>query len=101
MLGRAIADPNTGEVLAEAGSYIDSVAQLKTFVDAGVETLVHRSIMTCHAEHGICQKCYGWDLATSRPVNIGTAAGIIAAQSIGEPGYAAYDAYVPHRRCCR
>ena len=42
--------------------------------------------MTCHAEHGICQKCYGWDLATSRPVNIGTAAGIIAAQSIGEPG---------------
>ena len=82
----AIADPNTGEVLAEAGSYIDSVAQLKTFVDAGVETLVHRSIMTCHAEHGICQKCYGWDLATSRPVNIGTAAGIIAAQSIGEPG---------------
>ena len=42
--------------------------------------------MTCHAEHGVCQKCYGWDLATARPVNIGTAVGIIAAQSIGEPG---------------
>jgi DNA-directed RNA polymerase subunit beta' len=42
--------------------------------------------MTCHAEHGVCQKCYGWDLATGRPVNIGTAVGIIAAQSIGEPG---------------
>ena len=37
-------------------------------------------------DHGVCQKCYGWDLATSRPVNIGTAVGIIAAQSIGEPG---------------
>ena len=42
--------------------------------------------MTCHAKHGICQACYGWDLASSRPVDIGTAVGIIAAQSIGEPG---------------
>ena len=42
--------------------------------------------MTCHATHGICQACYGWDLASSRPVDIGTAVGIIAAQSIGEPG---------------
>ena len=42
--------------------------------------------MTCHAKHGICQKCYGWDLASGRPVDIGTAVGIIAAQSIGEPG---------------
>ncbi len=42
--------------------------------------------MTCHARHGICQKCYGWDLASGQPVDIGTAVGIIAAQSIGEPG---------------
>jgi DNA-directed RNA polymerase subunit beta' len=42
--------------------------------------------MTCHAKHGICQACYGWDLASGRPVDIGTAVGIIAAQSIGEPG---------------
>ena len=49
-------------------------------------TVTIRTIMTCHAEHGVCQKCYGWDLATARPVNIGTAVGIIAAQSIGEPG---------------
>ena len=42
--------------------------------------------MTCHATHGICQACYGWDLASGRPVDIGTAVGIIAAQSIGEPG---------------
>ena len=45
-----------------------------------------RTVMTCHAKHGICQACYGWDLASSRPVDIGTAVGIIAAQSIGEPG---------------
>lgn len=53
---------------------------------AGISTINIRTVMTCHAEHGVCQKCYGWDLATARPVNIGTAVGIIAAQSIGEPG---------------
>ena len=52
----------------------------------GVKTVVGRTVMTCHAKHGICQACYGWDLASSRPVDIGTAVGIIAAQSIGEPG---------------
>ncbi|MBQ9955436.1 MAG: DNA-directed RNA polymerase subunit beta', partial [Eggerthellaceae bacterium] len=75
-----------GEVLLAAGSYIASMAQLKKLYAEGVEELVIRTIMTCHAEHGVCQKCYGWDLATARPVNIGTAVGIIAAQSIGEPG---------------
>ena len=60
--------------------------QLKAFEAAGIDTVVIRTVMTCHAEHGVCQKCYGWDLATGRPVNIGTAVGIIAAQSIGEPG---------------
>ena len=75
-----------GEVLLAAGEYITHMDQLKAMDAAGVETLVIRTVMTCHAEHGVCQKCYGWDLATSRPVNIGTAVGIIAAQSIGEPG---------------
>ena len=75
-----------GEVLMEAGEYISSVAQLKKMLVAGIEHVVIRTIMTCHADHGVCQKCYGWDLATARPVNIGTAVGIIAAQSIGEPG---------------
>ena len=42
--------------------------------------------MTCHSHQGVCQKCYGYDLAAARPVNLGTAVGIIAAQSIGEPG---------------
>ncbi len=51
-----------------------------------MESIVGRTVMTCHAKHGICQACYGWDLASSRPVDIGTAVGIIAAQSIGEPG---------------
>ncbi|MDO4502630.1 MAG: DNA-directed RNA polymerase subunit beta' [Coriobacteriia bacterium] len=75
-----------GNVLAAAGEYIDSVALLKKMQAAGIEEVVIRTIMTCHASHGVCQKCYGWDLATGRPVNIGTAVGIIAAQSIGEPG---------------
>ena len=90
LVGRCLAEPavseETGEVLMEAGEYPSSVAELQRLYDAGVRKIKHRAVMTCHAEHGICQKCYGWDLATSRPVNIGTAAGIIAAQSIGEPG---------------
>jgi DNA-directed RNA polymerase subunit beta' len=81
-----ITDVSTGKVLASAGSFVQSVAQLKEFLDAGIESIKHRTVMTCHAEQGVCQKCYGWDLATGRPVNIGTAVGIIAAQSIGEPG---------------
>ncbi len=75
-----------GTVLSEAGSYVESMAQIRAFEEAGITEVVIRTIMTCHAEHGVCQKCYGWDLATARPVNIGTAVGIIAAQSIGEPG---------------
>ncbi len=90
LVGRCLAEPvvnpSTGEILAEKDEYITSVHQLQEWDALGVETLKHRSVMTCHSEHGICQKCYGWDLATSRPVNIGTAVGIIAAQSIGEPG---------------
>ena len=75
-----------GEVILPADEYITSNDQLKAMSAAGVEHVTIRTVMTCHAEHGVCQKCYGWDLATGRPVNIGTAVGIIAAQSIGEPG---------------
>ncbi|MDY3129683.1 MAG: DNA-directed RNA polymerase subunit beta' [Berryella intestinalis] len=75
-----------GEVLLEAGSYISSMKELKRLADAGLDEVIIRTVMTCHAHDGVCQKCYGWDLATARPVNIGTAVGIIAAQSIGEPG---------------
>ena len=83
LIGRCLLE-DTGDLLA--GDYIISMDQLKAFEAAGIDTVVIRTVMTCHAEHGVCQKCYGWDLATGRPVNIGTAVGIIAAQSIGEPG---------------
>ena len=83
LIGRCLLE-DTGDLLA--GDYITSMDQLKAFEAAGIDTVVIRTVMTCHAEHGVCQKCYGWDLATGRPVNIGTAVGIIAAQSIGEPG---------------
>ena len=90
LVGRCLAapavNPQTGEVVLEAGEYISSIADLAAMEAAGIETVTYRSVMTCHSDHGICQKCYGWDLASSRPANIGTAAGIIAAQSIGEPG---------------
>ncbi|MBP5313843.1 MAG: DNA-directed RNA polymerase subunit beta', partial [Eggerthellaceae bacterium] len=89
LIGRCLIEDvvtSEGEVLAQAGSYIKSMAQIKEMIAAGLETVNVRTVMTCRAHHGVCQKCYGWDLATGRPVNIGTAVGIIAAQSIGEPG---------------
>ncbi len=75
-----------GSVIVAGDTYITTMDQLKAIEAAGIDEVVVRTVMTCHAEHGVCQKCYGWDLATSRPVNLGTAVGIIAAQSIGEPG---------------
>ncbi|MBS3956667.1 MAG: DNA-directed RNA polymerase subunit beta' [Clostridiales bacterium] len=90
LIGRCLLEaavhPATGEVLIEAGEFIAGEEDLVALVDAGVESLVVRTVMTCHARHGICQSCYGWDLATRLPIDIGTAVGIIAAQSIGEPG---------------
>ena len=83
LLGRCLLE-DAGEF--SAGEYLVSMADLKALEAAGVEEVVIRTVMTCHAERGVCQKCYGYDLATGRPVNIGTAVGIIAAQSIGEPG---------------
>lgn len=75
-----------GEVLFHAGEYLDSEKSLERLAARGITHVRIRTVMTCHAHEGVCQKCYGWDLATGRPVNIGTAVGIIAAQSIGEPG---------------
>ena len=90
LIGRCLLEdvisPEDGLPILAAGDYISSMKELEKIHAAGVQEVVIRTIMTCHAEHGVCQKCYGWDLATSRPVNIGTAVGIIAAQSIGEPG---------------
>ncbi|MEN6431029.1 MAG: DNA-directed RNA polymerase subunit beta', partial [Coriobacteriales bacterium] len=81
-----VVHPATGEIMKEAGQYVTSEAELADWLAAGVKTIEARTVMTCHARHGICQKCYGWDLAAGRAVDIGTAVGIIAAQSIGEPG---------------
>ncbi|MDR1421957.1 MAG: DNA-directed RNA polymerase subunit beta' [Coriobacteriales bacterium] len=90
LIGRCLlepgVDPKTGEILLDKDDYFTSVTDIERLLDAGLTTAKVRTIMTCHAHRGICQKCYGWDLAASRPVNIGTAVGIIAAQSIGEPG---------------
>ncbi len=89
LIGRCVLEPladANGEIIVDADEYISGLDQLRALEAAGVEEVVIRTVMTCHAEHGVCQKCYGWDLATARPVNIGTAVGIIAAQSIGEPG---------------
>jgi len=81
-----IANPETGEVIIAAGEYVESKDQLEQMVEAGLKKVELRALLTCKSKYGVCQKCYGWDLSTRRPVNIGTAVGIIAAQSIGEPG---------------
>ena len=89
LIGRCLLESavgTDGTVVLEGDNYISSMGQLAEMAAAGIEEVTIRTVMTCHAEHGVCQKCYGWDLATARPVNIGTAVGIIAAQSIGEPG---------------
>lgn len=89
LVGRCLLAPAKtakGKVILDAGEYITSDKDLAALVEAGIETVQARTVMTCHARHGICQKCYGYDLAAGRPVDIGTAVGIIAAQSIGEPG---------------
>ena len=78
-------DPNTGEVI---WSHEDMVTGegAKKIVDAGITSIEIRSVLTCHSHHGVCKKCYGRNLATSKPVTTGEAVGIVAAQSIGEPG---------------
>ena len=79
-----IKDEN-GEILAHKDQLIDEDTADR-IVAAGVKKVKLRSVLECKAEHGVCAKCYGRNLATGKPVNIGEAVGIIAAQSIGEPG---------------
>ena len=81
-----IVSPETGEVLIAKDAYIESLDDIQRLVDAGLKKVELRALLTCRSKYGVCQKCYGWDLSTRRPVNIGTSVGIIAAQSIGEPG---------------
>jgi len=84
-LAEPVADPNTGEVLFARNEALDEDAANRLEA-AGVVAVNVRSPMTCEAQRGICQKCYGLSLATLRDSMIGEAVGIMAAQSIGEPG---------------
>ncbi|HOQ62237.1 MAG TPA: DNA-directed RNA polymerase subunit beta', partial [Vicinamibacterales bacterium] len=80
-----IADPFTDETLAEANQEIDEEIGA-AIQDAGIERVKIRSVLTCESRRGVCARCYGRDLATGRLVEMGQAVGVIAAQSIGEPG---------------
>jgi DNA-directed RNA polymerase subunit beta' len=80
-----ITHPETGEVLAAAGEDLGDV-KIGELIAAGVDSVKIRSVLTCEARTGTCAKCYGRSLATGKLVDIGEAVGIIAAQSIGEPG---------------
>ena len=84
-LAQLVADPNTGEILLERNDVLDDT-MVEILQESGVKSVMVRSPMTCEAERGICQMCYGLSLANMRPSMIGEAVGIIAAQSIGEPG---------------
>lgn len=90
--GRTLAedfvDKQTGEIVGAVGQVIDR--PLAKAIDDGLskkkKKILVRSPLTCASQYGVCQKCYGWSLTTSKPVDAGEAIGIIAAQSIGEPG---------------
>jgi len=75
----------TGEVVVSKNEYIDDLLA-KAIVDAGITSLKIRSVLTCNAKVGVCKKCYGQNLSTGEQVEVGESVGIIAAQSIGEPG---------------
>jgi len=80
-----IMHPETGEVLASKDDYMDGELAEK-ISNAGVKKVKIRSVFTCGCKIGVCAKCYGMNMATAQKINIGEAVGIIAAQSIGEPG---------------
>ena len=80
-----VTDPNTGELIIASDEFItDEIA--KRIVDAGIEGMYIRSAFTCKSRYGVCRKCYGRNMATGKDVEVGEAIGIMAAQSIGEPG---------------
>jgi DNA-directed RNA polymerase subunit beta' len=89
VLGRValedVLDPHTGEIVVRANEEIDEEAAVR-IDNAGIEKVWIRSVLTCQTKRGVCAKCYGRDLAHGTQVNIGEAIGILAAQSIGEPG---------------
>src|SRR5258706_3707471 len=85
LIADRVIDPKTGEVLAEYNDVITHDLARK-IANAGVSEVKVRSPHTCELNHGICAKCYGIDLGRGEMVGLGSAVGIVAAQSIGEPG---------------
>ena len=89
VLGRVpcedVVDPATNEVIVKKGEIIEE-KDLPLIDNANLLEIKIRSVLTCQTKNGVCAKCYGRDLARGTPVNIGEAVGVIAAQSIGEPG---------------
>ncbi len=80
-----VVDPATGEVIVENNTAITD-AQAKKIIAAGIDRVHIRTVLQCRSRYGVCAHCYGYDLANDKPVNVGESVGIIAAQSIGEPG---------------
>ena len=89
LVGRFVSEPvvhpETGEVLMDTDRMMND-DDAKRITDAGITSVKIRSLITCKSRHGVCRKCYGSNLAFNEPVQVGEAVGIIAAQSIGEPG---------------
>ncbi|MCL2537576.1 MAG: DNA-directed RNA polymerase subunit beta', partial [Coriobacteriia bacterium] len=89
LIGRVVATDvcdKKGNVVLAGGEYIKDLAMVAAIEAAGHTEVSIRTALTCLEGRGICQKCYGYDLSNGKPVDIGTAVGVIAAQSIGEPG---------------
>lgn len=80
-----IVDPKTGEVLVARNTYMNPKLA-EQVEDSGIRKVKIRSVFTCKAKHGVCARCYGMNMATAEKINIGESVGIVAAQSIGEPG---------------
>ena len=88
VLGRVLAEPvvnQDGAVVLDAGTLLEE-KEIAVLESAGVDRVVVRSVITCESRYGVCAQCYGRDLARGHRVNVGEAVGVIAAQSIGEPG---------------
>ena len=101
ILGRVSAaevmHPETQDPLYPAGTLLNE-EEVDMIESLGIDEVKVRTPLTCDTRHGLCAKCYGRDLGRGPIVNIGEAVGVIAAQSIGEPGTAAHHAHLPHRR---
>jgi DNA-directed RNA polymerase subunit beta' len=85
VVAKRVADPKTGEVILQRGDLLDGKAA-RLLLAAGVEEVLVRSPLTCELQFGLCAQCYGMDLGRGNMVELGAAVGIVAAQSIGEPG---------------